>query len=72
MVLGEGLSVSMLRVRWMKSWAAMEGEADFEKWITFSMWLTINKSNVVCKGASEWVMWWVGSVDTIENGWVLH
>ena len=49
----------------------MNWEVDLKKLITFSMWFTINTSIVVCKEGSELIMCWVGSVDTIENAWIL-
>ena len=36
-VLGGGLGVPMLRMKWMKSWPAVNGEVDFEKCITFAI-----------------------------------
>ena len=43
----------------------------FRKMNEILMWLTINRSSVVGEIGSEWVIWWVGSVDAIENAWGL-
>ena len=37
----------------MKSWPAMKGDSDLVKLRIVSVWLTINKSRVVCEGGSR-------------------
>ena len=57
----------MERASSMKSWPAMKGDSDFEKSMTDSVWLTMNKSRLVCDGGSRWRRWWVGRVETTER-----
>ena len=43
----------MERMSSMKLWPAMKGDLDFVKSMTDSVWLTMNKSRVVCDGGSR-------------------
>ena len=54
----------------MKSWPAMREDLDLVKSMIVSVWLTMNKSRVVCEGGSRWWRWWVGTMETKDRALV--
>ena len=53
MVFGGGRGFLLESVSSMKSWPAMKEDLDLVKSMIVSVWLTMNKSRVVCEGGSR-------------------